>query len=43
MFRDGAALAYYGFFFLFPLLLVILSIFGFLLGANIDVYDQLKN
>ncbi len=39
----GAALAYYGFFSLFPLLLVILSIFGFLLGLNTHVYDQLLN
>ena len=39
----GAALAYYSFFSLFPLLLVILSIFGFLLGANTDIYDQLLN
>ena len=39
----GAALAYYGFFSLFPLLLVILSIIGFFLGANTDVYEQLLN
>lgn len=39
----GAALAYYGFFSLFPLLLVILSIIGFFLGANTDIYDQLLN
>ena len=39
----GAALAYYAFFSLFPLLLVILSIFGFLMGANTDVDDQLLN
>ena len=37
----GAALAYYGIFSLFPLLLVILSIIGFLLGADTDVYNQL--
>ncbi len=37
----GAALAYYGIFSLFPLLLVILSIFGFLLGADTLVYSQL--
>ncbi len=37
----GAALAYYGIFSLFPLLLVILSIVGFLLGADTDVYNQL--
>ena len=36
----GAALAYYGILSLFPLLLVILSIVGFLLGADIDVYNQ---
>ncbi len=39
----GAALAYYGIFSLFPLLLVILSIVGFLLGADTDVYNQLLN
>ena len=39
----GAALAYYGIFSLFPLLLVILSIFGFLLGADTIVYNQLLN
>ena len=37
----GAALAYYGIFSLFPLLFVILSIFGFLLGADTNVYNQL--
>ena len=37
----GAALAYYGIFSLFPLLLVILSIVGFLLGADTAVYNQL--
>ena len=37
----GAALAYYGIFSFFPLLLVILSIFGFLLGTDTDVYNQL--
>ena len=37
----GAALAYYGIFSLFPLLLVILSIVGFLLGTDTDVYNQL--
>ncbi len=37
----GAALAYYGIFSLFPLLLVILSIVGFLLGADTNVYNQL--
>ena len=37
----GAALAYYGIFSLFPLLLVILSIVGFLLGADTHVYNQL--
>ena len=37
----GAALAYYGIFSLFPLLLVILSIVGFLLGADTYAYNQL--
>ncbi len=37
----GAALAYYGIFSLFPLLLVILSIFGFLLGADTNIYKHL--
>ena len=37
----GAALAYYGIFSLFPLLLVILSIVGFLLGADTPGYNQL--
>ena len=37
----GAALAYYGIFSLFPLLLVILSIAGFFLGSDTDVYNQL--
>ncbi len=37
----GAALAYYGIFSLFPLLLVILSIVGFLLGTYTNVYNQL--
>ena len=39
----GAALAYYTFFSLFPLLLVVLSVFGFLLGANTDIYNRLLN
>ena len=39
----GAALAYYGIFSLFPLLFVILSVLGFLLGADTDVYHQLLN
>ncbi len=37
----GAALSYYALFSLFPLLLVILSIVGFLLGSNTNVYNQL--
>ena len=37
----GAALAYYAIFSLFPLLLVILSIVGFLLGSDTRVYYQL--
>ncbi len=37
----GAALAYYGIFSLFPMLMVILSIVGFVLGANNSVYNQL--
>ncbi|MGK7899641.1 MAG: YihY/virulence factor BrkB family protein [Xenococcus sp. (in: cyanobacteria)] len=37
----GAALAYYGIFSIFPLLLVILSIVGFLLGADTNVHKQL--
>ena len=37
----GAALAYYGIFSLFPLLMVILSIVGFFLGTDTNVYSQL--
>ncbi|MDJ0691362.1 MAG: YihY/virulence factor BrkB family protein [Xenococcaceae cyanobacterium MO_188.B32] len=37
----GAALAYYGIFSLFPLLLVILSVVGFFLGADTNIYNQL--
>ncbi len=37
----GAALAYHGIFSLFPLLLVILSIVGFLLDADTPAYNQL--
>ncbi|MGK7917558.1 MAG: YihY/virulence factor BrkB family protein, partial [Prochloraceae cyanobacterium] len=37
----GAALSYYALFSLFPLLLVILSIFGFLLGSDTKVYNQI--
>ena len=37
----GAALAYYGIFSLFPLLLVILSVAGFFLGADTNIYSQL--
>ncbi len=36
----GAALSYYALFSLFPLLLVILSIVGFLLGSKTNVYNQ---
>ena len=37
----GAALAYYGIFSLFPLLLIVLSIVGLLLDADTNVYHQL--
>ncbi len=37
----GAALAYYGIFSLFPLLLVILSVVGFFLGADTNITSQL--
>jgi membrane protein len=37
----GAALAYYALFSLFPIFLVVLSILGFLLGPNTDIYAQL--
>ena len=37
----GAALAYYGLFSLFPILLVILSIIAFLLGPDSNVHHQL--
>ena len=37
----GAALAYYGIFSLFPLLLIVLSLVGLLLGADTDVDNQL--
>jgi len=37
----GAALAYYALFSLFPICLVVLSILGFLLGPNTDIYTQL--
>ncbi len=37
----GAALAYYALFSLFPLLIIILSIFGSILGTNDDAYLQL--
>lgn len=37
----GAALSYYTLFSLFPLILVILSIFGFVIGPNTYAYDQI--
>lgn len=37
----GAALAYYALFSLFPICLVVLSILGFILGPNTDIYTQL--
>jgi membrane protein len=37
----GAALAYYALFSLFPLILVILSIFGVVIGPNTYAYDQI--
>ncbi|MEM9162900.1 MAG: YihY/virulence factor BrkB family protein [Cyanobacteria bacterium P01_F01_bin.4] len=37
----GAALAYYALFSLFPIILVILSVFGFLLGPTTQAYDQI--
>lgn len=37
----GAALAYYALFSLFPIILVILSIFGFWLGPNTYTYNQI--
>ncbi len=37
----GAALAYYALFSLFPIFLVILSVFGFLLGPDTDVHNQI--
>lgn len=37
----GAALAYYALFSLFPIFLVVLSILGFLLGPETDIYAQL--
>ena len=37
----GAALAYYALFSLFPICLVVLSILGFLLGPETDIYAQL--
>ena len=37
----GAALAYYGIFSFFPLLMIVLSIVGSLLGGETDVYNQL--
>lgn len=36
----GAALAYYGLFSLFPIILVILSIVGFVIGPNTVAYNQ---
>jgi membrane protein len=37
----GAALAYYALFSLFPILLVLLSVLGFLLGPDTDVFGQI--
>ena len=37
----GAALAYYALFSLFPIFLVILSIFGFLVGPTTDAYNEI--
>ncbi|GBF81502.1 YihY/virulence factor BrkB family protein [Aphanothece sacrum] len=37
----GAALAYYAIFSLFPIFLVILSIFGLILGPNTNAYSQI--
>jgi membrane protein len=37
----GAALAYYALLSLFPICLVVLSILGFLLGPETDIYAQL--
>lgn len=39
--ERGAALAYYALFSLFPIFLVILSIFGWFLGPNTNTYRQL--
>ena len=39
----GAALAYYALFSFFPIILVILSIFGFLVGPNTAIYQQILN
>ena len=36
----GASLSYYALFSLFPILLVIASILGFLLGPNVDTFDN---
>ncbi|WP_346289980.1 YihY/virulence factor BrkB family protein [Sphaerothrix gracilis] len=37
----GASLAYYALFSLFPILLVMLSVMGFLLGPETDIYGQI--
>ena len=37
----GASLAYYALFSLFPILMVILSIFGLFLGSNTNIYQQI--
>ncbi|MFE4107616.1 YihY/virulence factor BrkB family protein [Almyronema epifaneia S1] len=37
----GASLAYYALFSLFPILLVMLSVMGFLLGPKTDIYGQI--
>lgn len=38
----GAALSYYALFSIFPIFLVILSIFGFLLGPNTTIHNQIQ-
>ncbi|ACK66697.1 ribonuclease BN [Rippkaea orientalis PCC 8801] len=39
--EKGAALSYYAIFSLFPILLVILSIFSLILGSRTNIYEQL--
>jgi membrane protein len=41
--EKGAALAYYALFSLFPILMVILSVFGLILGPNTDTYQEILN